>query len=516
MDHGLADLLGALGLGAHADIDFIKACGQPLHLLDDLVELAGEPAHFLHGPADPLAPLEALPGSSWQGALFCEPLGWLARTGALEASLDFHYQRMVEAVRRAEGSPNLKVLGVDAGLWHEAGADVAQQLGWALATAVEIVRATVHRGLALQQALDRVAFSFTLSPRLFPEVARLRALRRLWARVADLLGGRGTARVVARTGRLHRSAWDPYTNLVRSTVEAFAALAGGADAISVEPMDAAGGGGLGFARRNARNQLLVLLEEGSLHRLVDPGAGSGYLEVLTDEVAWKAWGHFQAVEKAGGMPAALRAGLPQREAALTAEQRLKALATGRTSLVGVTHYAVRAEPPAARVQEPQHPVPEGAAEEVIPVQVHRLAAPFEALRLRTWTLEQRRGRPVKALMAPLGGSSLSRIRAQFCVTFLGAAGFETPSSSGFPSVAEALAEAGRSEADELVLCAEDPEYAGLLEELAALPGARPLVAVAGFPADAAELGQKGADLFIHRDADRVETPGAILARLEAR
>ncbi len=468
---------------------------------------------FLSGAADPLAVLQALPEGSRVGALFCEPLGFLARRGYLERPLATHLDAAAEAVRRAAGSPDLAVLGVDAGIWHEGGADVGQQLGYALATAVELVREMVGRGLELQEVLDRVAFSFTLSPRLFPELARLRAVRRLWARVAGLLGGEAKTRVLARTGRLHRSAWDPYTNLVRSTLEAFVALSGGADALCLEPMDAAAGGGIRASRRHARNQALVLLEEGSLHRMIDPGAGSFYLETLTDEVSKLAWGHFQSVEKAGGMAAALRQGLPQEQTAATASRRLKALATGRGSLVGVSHYAVRAEPPMV-TGEPEAPaVPAGAALTVPAVPARRLAAAFEDLRLRTWTLEQRRGRPVSVLMAPLGGSGLSRIRAQFCVTFLGAAGFRTESPVGFASVAEALEEARRLEADMLVLCAEDSEYSGLVAEVRALSQDRPLLAVAGLPA---ELDPSSVDVFIHKDADRVQTAGDILARLEAR
>lgn len=471
---------------------------------------------FVSGPADPLTVLQNLPEGVHQGALFCEPLTCLARTGGLAMPLEAFHDRMAQAVRQAERSPGLAVLGVDGGPWHEGGADVAQQLGWTLATALEAVRAMTARGLDLQAVLNRIAFSFTVSPRLFPETARLRAARRLWARIADLLGGRGAARIVARSGRLHRSAWDPYTNLVRSTVEAFAALAGGADAICLEPMDAAAGGGLRPGRRHARNQLLVLLEEGALHRVLDPGAGSASLEVLTDEVSRQAWTHFQAIEQAGGMTAAVRAGLPQREAAATFERRRKALVTGRASLVGVSHYAVRSEPPAAAERPQGHPAPAGTAVTVTPVEPQRLAAAFEDLRRRTWTIEQRRGRPVVALMAPLGGSGLSRVRAQFCVTFLGAAGLRTESSAGFDSVATALEECRSLQADLLVLCAEDGQYAGLLEQLGEASGDRPQIAIAGLPPEADRLRQLGADLFIHRDADRVETSGEVLARLEAR
>ncbi|MGI5843698.1 MAG: methylmalonyl-CoA mutase family protein [Candidatus Xenobium sp.] len=470
---------------------------------------------FLNGLEDPLTALEALPQVPRSGALFCDPLSFLARTGNLTDSLDSRLDRVAEAFLRIGAVPDLAILGIDAGLWHEGGADVAQQSGWALATGLDLVRSLVSRGLGLQQVLDRMAFAFTLSPRLFPEMARLRAFRRLWTRVADLLGGEGPVRLVARTGRFHRSAWDPYTNLIRSTVEAFAGICGGADALCIEPMDAAAGGGVLSSRRHAVSQALVLLEEASLHRVVDPGAGSSYLEVLTDEIAQKAWSYLQAIEKAGGMTAALREGIPQQEAAATAERRLQALSGGRGSLVGVSHYAVPAEPPASAPSAEPPEAPAGAGETVRRVQPQRLAAAFEALRLRTRALEERRGRPVRALMASLGGSATSRVRAQFCVTFLGAAGFRTESPVGLSSVAEALVEAQRAEVDILVLCAEDSEYAGLLEELRRLPGQRPLVAVAGMPAEADGLRSRGTDFFIHRDADRVETAGGILARLEA-
>jgi len=496
---------GETAVDLHLGPAGLEACGSTLAGLDV--------PFFVSGAADPLAVLQSLPEGPRVGALFCEPLGFLARRGFLEAPLATHLDATAEAVRQGAGSPDLAVLGVDAGIWHEGGADVAQQLGYALATAVELVRELVGRGLGLQEVLDRVAFSFTLSPRLFPELARLRAVRRLWARVADLLGGVARTRVVARTGRLHRSGWDPYTNLIRSTLEGFVALSGGADALCLEPMDAAAGGGIRASRRHARNQAVVLLEEGALHRMVDPGAGSFYLETLTDQISQSAWGHFQAIEKAGGMAAALRQGLPQEQTAAAAGKRLKALATGRASLVGVSHYAVRAEPPLVTGEPEVSAVPRGAALTVPAVRTARLAAAFEALRLRTWTLEQQRGRPVSVLLAPLGGSGLSRIRAQFCATFLGAAGFCTESPVGFASVGEALEEARRLEADVLVLCAEDSEYAGLVAEARARLQEGPLLGVAGLPA---ELDPSSVDVLIHKDADRVQTAGDILARLEAR
>lgn len=476
--------------------------------------LAGHRAPVLVlGAAGPLPWLQALreAGEPREGALFCDPLSRLALTGSLSESLDAHFDRMAEAVRLAGSTSNLSVLGVDAGVWHDAGADAAQQLGWALATALEIVRALTARGLPLQGVLDHVAFAFAVSPRLFPEMARLRAARRLWARVADVLGGVGATRVVAHTGRLHRSAWDPYTNLIRSSVEAFAAISGGADAVCLDPMDAVGGAPDARSRRHARNQVLVLLEEGQLHRVLDPGAGSGYLESLTEETSRLAWGHLQEIEAAGGMTAALRAGLPQRAAAATADKRAKALATGRGSMVGVSQYGVRSEPPTGQPAPASHPSA-GAAETVEPVRIASLAAGFEALRLRTWQLEQRLGRPVTALMASLGGSGMSRVRAQFCSTFLGAGGLKIESPPGFGSVAEALDEARRLSADLVVLCAEDPQYAALLEGLP--PGDRPLVGIAGFPADKDRLAELGADFFLHKDADRLGTTADLLARLE--
>lgn len=511
LDEGAADRLRA-GLAAGETAVALRVADSDPHLLKEV--LAGQRAAVLIlGSADPLPWLQALLDAAEprEGALFCDPLSRLAQTGFLSDGLDRHFDRMAEAVRLAGSHGRLSVLGIDAGIWHEAGADAAQQLGWALATGVETVRALTSRGLALQDVLDHVAFAFAVSPRLFPEMARLRAARRLWARVADLLGGTGATRVVVHSGRVHRSGWDPYTNLIRSTVEAFAAISGGADAVLLDPMDLVAGNPDARSCRHARNQVLVLLEEGQLHRVLDPGAGSGYLESLTDEVARLAWTHLQEIEAAGGMTAALRAGIPQKAAAATAEKRAKALATGRASMVGVSQYGVRAEPPSRTSASQAFDIPEGAAEKVTPVCQVRLAEGFEALRLRTWMLEQKLGRPVTALMASLGGSGMSRIRAQFCSTFLGAGGLRIESPAGFGSVAEALAEARRQGADAVVLCAEDPQYAELLQ---ALPAERPLIGIAGFPADRERLQELGADFFIHKDADRVGTTADLLGRLE--
>ena len=193
--------------------------------------------------------------------------------------------------------------------YHEAGASEAQELAAVLATGVAYLRALEAHGHSLERARDALSFLLVADADEFLTVAKLRALRRLWARVEQACG------LEPKPIRLHaETAWrmttrrDPWVNMLRTTVAAFSAGIGGADAITVLPFTAALGLPDAFARRIARNTQLILLDESNLARVADPAAGAGGFEALTDALCEKAWALFQEIEREGGILESLTGG----------------------------------------------------------------------------------------------------------------------------------------------------------------------------------------------------------------
>ena len=207
--------------------------------------------------------------------------------------------------------PNVTAVGVDTSPYHDAGATESQDLAVSMATAVAYLKAMTAAGLDIDTACRQILFTYSVPCDQFLGICKLRAARKMWARVAEACGASEPARAM----RLHAvTAWrmmskrDPWVNMLRTTVACFAAAVGGADSITVRPFDAALGLPDELGRRIARNTHVILAEESNLAKVIDPGGGSWYVESRTDELAKVAWAEFQAIEKAGGIVAVLKDG----------------------------------------------------------------------------------------------------------------------------------------------------------------------------------------------------------------
>ncbi len=232
--------------------------------------------------------------------------------------------------------------------YHDGGGTVVQELAFALATAVDYLRALQARGLEVNTVALRIRFNFSIGSNFFMEVAGLRAARMLWAKIVAAFGGDAQAQkmsIHARSSTWNKTALDPYVNMLRATVEAFAGVVGGVDSLHVAPFDEVIRTPDEFSRRIARNVHTVLREECNIPRTIDPAGGSWYVEWLTDAVARKAWSLFQQMEQQGGLYKALQAGLPQTQVAEIAGQRAANLARRKDVFVGANMYANLKEKP---------------------------------------------------------------------------------------------------------------------------------------------------------------------------
>ncbi|QLJ04389.1 methylmalonyl-CoA mutase small subunit [Streptomyces sp. NEAU-sy36] len=422
-----------------------------------------------------------------RGNLGGDPLGYEARTGT---ALDFAPYSAL-AARCAETRPGLRALTVDALPYHEAGGSAAQELGASLATGVAYLRALTEAGLTVEQAAGQLEFRYAATADQFLTVAKLRAARRLWSRVAEVCGAPGAQTQHVVTSPVMMSRRDPWVNMLRTTVATLAAGVGGADSVTVLPFDHALGLPDAFARRIARNTSTILIEESHLSRVIDPAGGSWYVERLTDELAQAAWEFFRTIERDGGQAAVLRSGRLRTDLATTWAERSKRLAKRREPITGVSEFPLLAEKPVVR--EPAPEPPSGGLPRV------RRDEAFEELRARSDAHLAATGARPRIFLATLGPAAAHTARATFAANLFQAGGIEPVTEGGF-------ADSGATEA---VLCSSDALYAEQAEQAAEslrAAGARHV-----FLAGRGEYA--GVDSYVFAGCDAVDVLSATLDRM---
>ncbi|MFJ2032017.1 methylmalonyl-CoA mutase family protein [Streptosporangium sp. NPDC087985] len=263
----------------------------------------------------------------------------------------------IELARRCVGSfPDLRAIVVDGTPYHDAGGSDAEELGCSVAAGVAALRVLTGAGLTVEEAFGQLEFRYAATADQFMTIAKLRAARGLWARVAEVCGVPGSGagqRQHAVTSSAMMTARDPWVNMLRTTLACFAAGTGGADAVTVQPFDARLGLPDAFARRIARNTHALLVEEAGVARVTDPAGGSWYVERLTEDLAEKAWEWFQEIERVGGMAAALESGLVAGRTAATWERRAANIAHRRDPITGVSEFPDLAERTPVRAPHPR-------------------------------------------------------------------------------------------------------------------------------------------------------------------
>ena len=347
----------------------------------------------------------------------------------------------------------LRTFTVDGTVWNDAGASDAQELGCSLASAVSYLRALVDAGLDLGSAASQIEFRYAIGADQFAGIAKLRAARRLWARVTEVCGRAQPQRQHAVTATTMMTQRDPWVNLLRTTIACFAAALGGADAITVQPFDSAIGESDAFARRIARNTQTLLLDEANLGRVIDPAGGSWYVESLTDALAVEAWAWFQEIERAGAMAAAVASGLVARRIAAPWAARSENLARRTDPITGVSEFPDIAETPVTR------PPGAGAGDSRVR---HRHAEQFEKLRDRS---DRATSRPT-IFLANIGPVAVHAARSNFAKNFFEIAGIETIGNDGFESPVAVEAAFAASGSKLACICSSDTVYAARAEATA--------------------------------------------------
>ena len=426
---------------------------------------------------------DALTSRCWLGL---DPIGAYARShrvGAVDQIAEF-------AASIADTHPNVVACTIDTTRYVDAGADEVQEIAWMLATGVAMLRSLEAAGLPVERAAATIGFRVAADADQFLTIARLRAARSLWGSVLAACGvDTHPSRFHAVTSPAMFSRRDAAVNMLRSTSAAFGAGVGGADSVTVLPFD---GSDSTLARRNARNIHHLLIEESGVNRLVDPAAGSGFVESLTDRLCEAAWSTFQQVEADGGMVVALESGAVETAIDAAWSARLERLATRKEPVTGVSEFPDDA--PGAVIPEPVDGFP-----------VRRPAAPFERLRDAADGARETGGSPAVHLAA-LGSLADHTARSTWITNFLAVGGLDAigGDADGAASAADAVAAFEQAGASVAVLCSSDPVYAEL-----AVPAATALkaagadfVALAGHPGERRdELAAAGVDAFFHVGVD---------------
>lgn len=444
------------------------------------------------------------------GSVDFDPLGMYALKGKFPVSPEASFDMAKQLIETSEYLPHLRVITVNGAHFHNSGSSITQELAFALAQGVEYLTQLTERGLTVDRIAPKIKFHFSVSSNYFPEIAKLRAARLLWAQIVKAWGGSEDACIMnihSISSGWNKTVYDPHVNILRSTTEAMSSIISGTDSLTVAPFDFVFEKTTELSERIARNQQLLLKEESYFNKVVDPAAGSYYIENLTDSVAGEAWRLFLRVQDKGGFLAALSEGFIQDTVEQTAQERDIAIANRREILLGVNQYPNPFESLEkeleSRIFEPDDKSDE--TPEIKTLKRYRGAQAFELMRYKTDRYALKNKRP-KVFMLALGDPAMRRARALFSGNFFACAGFEINNNPVFNSADEAVIACIEAKADIAVICSSDEEYATLAPVIFEKLKEKMIVVVAGYPkAVVEELKQKGLIHFIHIRSNVVDS-----------
>ena len=473
------------------------------------------------------------------GCVGADPIGEAVKKGGFDSSFDSYMDQMATTLKFASHhAPDLKTIFVQSSVYHNGGANAIQEAAAALATGLTYIDAMMDRGYTVDQAAEHIRFNFCLGPNFFMEIAKLRAVRVVWAQLMQAYGAGEKAQcidVFAETSQFTTTLYDPYVNVLRATTQAFSGVVGGVSGMKVLPFDAAVRESDGFSRRIARNIQVMMQEEFNLLSPVDPAGGSWYVETLTGQLGEAIWNQIQKIQAQGGMLAALKAGTVQSEIAATLADRFKRLATRQDRAVGTNMYPNMSEKPLEGAKAPVYEKPQGKAipelgtcpkaigealengatlediaasfadgkaEAIAAILPHRWTEQYEALRKATEDYIAKTGDNVKVFLCNMGPIPQHKARADFSASFMEVAHFDVLRNNGFATVDEAVDAAVASGADVAIICSTDDTYPELVPPVARgikakAPGMKVFLAGAPAPECKASYDEAGVDEYIH-------------------
>lgn len=456
--------------------------------------------------------------NDFRGSVSFNPFRRLLKKGlALPGCYVEAAKELLEVVKDV---PALRCLSVDSYVLGNAGAYITQELGYALAWGAQYLSALTDAGLEAGAVAKRIKFNMNISSNYFMEIAKFRAGRMLWAEIVKAYEPKAEncccskMKVHAITSQFNQTIYDAHVNLLRSMTETMSAALAGVDSIETLPFDLQYQKPDEFSERIARNQQIMLREESHLDKVVDPAGGSYYVEVLTASIAEVSWKLFNEVIDNGGFYAELEKGMVQKAVNESGVKRHTDVARRKEILLGTNQYPNFNEMAADKIKKEACSCGCGSScstekAEVEALVMDRAASQFEALRLAT----EHSGKRPKVFMLTIGNLAMRLARAQFSANFFGCAGYEIIDNLGFETVEDGVKAAMEKNADVVVLCSSDDEYAELAPAAFKALDGRAEFVVAGAPACMEELKAQGIENFVHVRVNVLETLEGFNAKL---
>lgn len=442
--------------------------------------------------------------STMEGSFNYDPLGRFARKGNYcGGSLEKSLEKASAILKNTAALPNFRAIAVNGVHFANAGASIVQELGFSLSMGAEYLNLLSGKGFTVSQLASKIKFNFGVSANYFMEIAKFRAARLLWSKILEAYDPscKEAMHIHAETTRWNLTTYDAYVNLLRTTTESMSAALAGVDSLTVLPFDVTFENPTDFSERIARNQQIILKEESYFDKIVDPAAGSYYIESLTDGIVTEAWNLFLEVQNRGGFIAAFTEGFVQANVKEVSRKRDMAIATRREILLGTNQYPNASEVLSSLPAGDSDGACENNNPLAEPLRMYRGAQAFEELRMKT----DFSGRRPIVFMLTIGSLSMRLARSQFSGNFFGCAGYEIINNNGFKTIEEGVNAAMAAKADIVVLCSSDDEYAALAPEAFQKLGDKAILVVAGAPACQPELEALGIKNFISIKSNVLET-----------
>jgi methylmalonyl-CoA mutase len=444
-----------------------------------------------------------------KGSIDYDPLGRLTFKGRFYENERNDFIQLQSIIAFAESNlPCYRVITIDGIKFNNAGASIVEELGFCLAMGSEYLSKLIDSGLSLKNITRHLQFNFGIGSNYFMEIAKLRAARLLWAKIVESYGADdielAKTYIHSETSSWNKTIYDPYTNVLRTTTESMSAILGGTNSLTVNPFDCIYSRPSEFSERIARNIQHIIKEESYFNKVVDPSAGSYYIENLTDLIAEKAWNIFITIEDLGGYVKAIKKGYVQSTIESTVNKRNNNIATRAEVLLGTNRYPNLNEMVGKGIDLPNAFTENTGNKEtnkIQPVKIKRGAEEFEKLRLQTE--RSRRIRP-KVFMFTYGDMAIRRARSTFAGNFFACGGYEVIDNLEFTSVEEGIDEAIASKASVVVVCSSDSDYAEITPIIYEKLRHMALIVIVGIPECIGELRELGIKHFIYSGINILE------------
>lgn len=387
------------------------------------------------------------------GTIGFDPFEEILLKGKNSRSLQKQYDFLADMMKSNEKhNSEIRCLIIKGGLYHEAGGSSLQELIYTFSQALDIVNELLNRGVSINCIARYTTVSFAIGSNFFMELAKFRAARLIWASIIHALGGNKDAQKLylhAITSDFNKTNSDVHVNLLRTTTEGFSAAAAGVNELTISPFNSFRAEGDFLGKRIARNSQLILKEESLIARVIDPAAGSYYIESLTDELAEKAWKTIQEIDKKDGFLQLLKEGTPQKELASLLERKLNDVNMRKSILVGINAFVSPTEhiklkkqvnnhrdakiqvssfQKALQVVKENNTVPivilKNGVEQIgiQPIRQQRLAEHFEKLRMNSGEYHKRTGQEPKVGVIVYGKRNDYKPRLDFVSSLLAIGG----------------------------------------------------------------------------------------------